>query len=223
MQKVKISKRQLKEDQFTSFMLTARHQVLEYWQFIVIGLVVLVLLIVGVVYFFNAQTAKKSEASEKLSAALLDYRSGSMTTAIAALNAVVTDYGSEPSAEFATFLLGNANLRIRNYSEATRFFEMYLAKYKGDSFHRASAQSGIAAAAENQGDFAKAADAFESAYNEEKEGAQAGDFLSGAVRNHLAAGNIDRARSFLDILKKDFEGTDLTKRTIRLFAEKTSS
>jgi TolA-binding protein len=223
MQKVKISKRQLKEDQFTTFMLNARHQVLEYWQFIVIGLVALVLVVVGVVYFFNAQSQKKNEAAEKLSAALLDYRSGSMTTAIAALNAVVNDYSSEPSAEFATFLLGNANLRVRNYSEATRFFEMYIAKYKDDSFHRAAAHAGVAAAAENQGDFAKAADAFEAAYNEEKEGAQAADFLSGVVRNCLASGNVDKARTYLDTLKKDFEGTDVVKRTVRLFAEKTSS
>jgi TolA-binding protein len=223
MQKVKISKRQLKEDQFTTFMLNARHQVLEYWQFVVIGVVVLVLLVVGVVYFFNAQSQKTTEAAEKLSAALLDYRSGSITTAIAALNAVVNDYSSEPSAEFATFLLGNANLRIRNYSEATRFFEMYIAKYKSDIFHIAAAHAGVATAAENQGDYAKAADAYEAAYNEEKDGAQASDFLSGIVRNHLAAGNVDKARAYLDTLKKDFESADVTKRTIRLFAEKTSS
>ena len=61
--KVKLTKRQLKEDKFTTFMLTAKDRLQENWQFYVIALLAIVLVVVGGVYFLNQGKARQQEAA----------------------------------------------------------------------------------------------------------------------------------------------------------------
>jgi TolA-binding protein len=221
--KTKLTKRQIKEDKFTVFMLSARNRVLEYWQYLVIGLVAVVLIIAGVVYYFSSAGSKRQEAVDRFARALQDYRSGSGQVAIMGFNQVVEEYGSQPVAEEALFLLGKINYESRNYPEAMRYFEMYVSKYKENKLNRAAAVAGIASCLESQGQFAQAAEKFVAAYEEYPEGPLTGDYQVAAMRNFLEVGDTASARARLELIKEQFEGTGLERRAVRLFNEKSQS
>jgi TolA-binding protein len=219
--KVKLSKRQIKEDKFTSFMFQAKQQLSDNWQFYLIGLVVVVLLVVAAVYYQNSQATKRVDASNQFSDALSNFRSGNNQVAILGLQNVLENYSGSKIAEQATLLLGNINYQTKNYPEATRYYQMYLDKYKDSKLDRASALAGLASCQENQGNYADAAKQFDAAYNEYPDGPLAGDYNYSAMRDYLAAGDVEKARAKLDYIKKNFAGTQLEMRAERLFEEKS--
>jgi TolA-binding protein len=218
-QKVKITKRQLKEDKFTTFMLQSKDRLQESWQFFVIGAVVVVLAVVAVVYFFESKTKASEEAGAKFAQALMDYRGGNNQVAVLSFAQIVEDYGDQPVAEYATYLLGNANYRQRSYEEAIRYYQEYLSRYKGDLLVRSGALAGIAACREDQGQYQEAADRYEAAIAEYPDGPQIGDYHLSAMRCFLAAENKDKASEHLNVLRDSFPGTQLAERANRRAAE----
>jgi len=218
--KVKITKRQIKEDKFTTFMLTARDEVTANWQFIVVGVVVVVLAVVAVMYYIDSQQVRKVEAGQLFAQTLVDYRSGDRQVAILGFTEIIDNYGSDDVAEESTYLLGKLNFIDRNYPEATRYYEMYLSKYKGNLLNRAASLAGIAAAHENQGEYTQAASKFLEAANEYPTGPLAGDYQFSAMRSFLESGDIAAARERLEFIQKEWDGTEWSVRGVRLFHEK---
>jgi len=209
--KVKLTKRQMKEDRFTTFMLTSKDKLqseLENkWQYYVVGFVLVVVLIWAVAWQLERQAASDIEAGEALSRAIATYQGGDEQVAIL---------------EF-TRILGNANLSVRNYGEAIRYYQMYLDDFSGNKLDRAAALAGIAAAQEDQGQYAEAAASFVMAAEAFPGGPMEPDYELGALRNYLADGNTDLAEARLTILVENYDGTDWANRANRLFAEKRIS
>lgn len=221
--KTKLTKRQIKEDKFTVFMLSAKNQITDNWQYLVVALVAVVLVITGVVYYVNSRQAQKQEAAIMFARGLMDYRAGNNQVAIMSLNQVVQEHGGDEIAQQATFMLGNINYETRNYPEAIRYYELYLSKYHKDRLNRSAALAGIASCLENQGQHREAAEKFVAAYDEYPDGPLIGDYQMSAMRNFLEVGEIDRARTHLELIKAEFDGTDLATWAIRLFSEKSRS
>lgn len=219
-QKVRLTKRQIKEDKFTTFMLKSRSWFLGNWQLLVIGVAAAVLIIVASVYYARSRTARASEAATKYTHALQDYRNKNNQVAIMGFTQIVEDYSGDKMAEHATFLLGKLNYRIRNYDEAIRYFEMYLNKYRDNSLTRAAASAGVASCYEDQGNFVEAAEKFQQAFSEFPDGPLGGDYLNSAMRNYLEIGEVEKARADLDSIKARFAGSELVKRAVRRFVEK---
>ena len=218
--KTKLSKRQIKEDRFTVFMLTAKSQLQEYWQYVAIGVAAVVLIIVGVVYYVNSLESRELEASARFSEALQNYGTGQAQVAIMGLNQIVQDYGSSKVAEESTFLLGNINLLTRNYPEAVRYYELYLATYRDNVLNRSAALAGIATCLENQGQFIAAAAKFVEAIEEYPEGPMDVDYRMAVVRNSLAAGDVSQAREQLEYIQENYQGTQIANQAQLLFYEK---
>ncbi|MFQ5499098.1 MAG: tol-pal system YbgF family protein [Candidatus Zixiibacteriota bacterium] len=219
--KVKVTKRQIKEDKFTTFMLSSREQFQENWQFIAIGIIVVILIAVGATYYFANRTAAVAESSEQYSRALLEYRSGNTQLAILSLSQLLETQSVGVQAQHATFLLGKINFESRNYAEAIRYYQLYLDKFHDNLHERAAVHAGIAASEENQGNYQQAAEEFVAACDEYPDGPQLGDYAYGAMRNFLLVGDAAQAEQHLDVIKDKFRGTDLEIRAERLFSEKS--
>ena len=220
--KVKLTKRQIKEDKFTAVMLNARTWFTDNWQLAVIGVAAVILVTVAGVYYSQSQAAKSEEAATRFARALMDYRNGNNQVAIMGFSQIVDEFSSEQAAEQATFLLGKLNHKIRNYEEAIRYFDMYLSKYRENKLSRAAAYAGIASCLEEQVAFAEAANKFQQAFDEYPDGPLGGDYLSGALRNYLKTDDLTKAAASLDTIKARFEGSELVNRAIRSFVEKSS-
>ena len=219
--KVKLTKRQIKEDKFTAFMLNAKNQFMENWQFFIIGVVIVILIIIAVVYYLDSQKVQHIEAGNRFSNAMMEFNNGNTEDAILKLNQIIDDFSGDVFAKQAIFLLAKINLENRNYPEATRFFEMYLNRYKDDKLFRSSSLAGIAASLENQSNLAEAAAKYDAAYAEYSDSPSAGDFLLGALRNYLEAGDLENAATKLDLIKDEFKGSQIEKKAIRLYSEKS--
>jgi outer membrane protein assembly factor BamD (BamD/ComL family) len=217
--KVKIKKRQIKEDKFTTFMLTAKDRVIENWVPYAVGVLAVVVAIVAVIYYFNSQEATARDASERYSEAVTEYRNGNEESAILTLQSVINDYGGSRTGEQATYMLARIHLLGRNYPEAMRYFETYLDKYKDNPLHRAASLAGIAVSYENQGEPALAAENFEKAIAAYPTGPNVADYHLGAMRNFLQTGDEEAAREHMRILQEEFAGTQWEQNGLRLFYE----
>lgn len=225
--KIKLTKRQVKEDKFTTFMLTSKDkfqsELENKWQYYVIGIVVAFVAVWAVVWYFNRESTRSSDAAEAFSKAMMSYQSGDNQVAILELNQIMENYGGTNFAASAAFLLGNLNLSTRSYDEAIRYYRMYLNGYSGTALNRAAAEAGIATAEEDQAKFADAAAGFVRAAEAYPEGPLRPDYELGAIRNYLAGGSIDQAEARLAILKDKYASSDWTNRAIRMIAEKKQS
>lgn len=217
--KVKLTKREIKEDKFATFMLTAKDRVTDNWQFTAIGAAVVVLLAAAVIFFISNQRTSRVEASEKFANAQMEYRSGNTQVAVSALNQIVSDYSGE-TAKSALFLLGRISYETKNYPEAVRYWEQFADKYKSDRLNYAAALAGVAACNENQAQFVQAATKFNEAIQAYPDGPAVSDYIFGEMRSYLEAGDIEKAKANLAELKTKFANTQVTSRAIRLFAEK---
>ena len=222
--KVKLTKRQMKEDKFTTFMLTSKDRLQteleDKWQYYLIGAIVVVVLIWAAIWFLGRQTTQESGAATAYSKAMMSYMNRDNQVAALEFGQIVQDYGGTEFAANAAFILGNLNLENRSYDDAIRYYRMYLDEFAGTPLNRAAAQAGIATVAENQGKFAEAAAGFVQAAEANADGALRADYELGAIRNYLADGKIDQAETRLAILKDKYAGSDWTTRAIRLITEK---
>lgn len=220
--KVKLSKREIKEDKFTAFVLTAKDQFAESWQYVVIGAVVVVLIVAGTVFFISNRSSQQVEGTEKLSKAIADYHNNNTQVALLSLGQIATDYSGEVADE-ATFMLGKLNLETQNFAEARKQFEDYLSRSTGDKLKRASAIAGLAGCLEGEAKYAEAAAKYLEAAKEFPGGPQDEEFQINAMRAFLEAGDTEKAKIQLGELKKQFKGSGKVYRAEMLLAEKTST
>jgi len=219
-EKVKLSKRQIKEDKFTTFVLSSKQQIQDNWQFIAIGAVVVILLIVAIFYYFDNKSTAVNESALDYAKAVGEYRSDNKLVASNMFQQIVTDNKDDQVTEKAVFMLGKINFDMRNYAEATRYWEEYIAKYKTNKLNVSAAYAGIAASYENQGQYAQGAEYFKKAIDAYPDGPLDGDYYTGSMRNYLLAGNKVEAKNQLDIMKEKFEESDLYIRAARYYGEK---
>jgi len=220
--KVKLSRRQIKEDKFTTFMLNAKHQVTENWQWFVMGIAAVILVIVAVTYYISSQASRQQEATERLSRAIMDYRQGNAEVAFLSFAEVIEDYPGSEAADRATFVLAKLNYESRNYPEALRYYEKYVNEYAGNELRRAAAMGGIAACYENQGNYVEAGRRFIVAVEEYPDSPLEGDFRLAAMRNFLLSGEIGPARVQFETITEKFADTELANKAIKLFNEKSN-
>ncbi len=221
--KVKLTKRQIKEDRFTTFMLNARSRFQENWQYYVAGAVVVLLLAFAANWYVGDIAAKQEEAEAKFARAVLDYQSGDNQVALLGFDQLLNEYGSTDVAEQATYLLGKIHLANKNYEDAIRYFEIYLGRYQDDPLNRAAVQAGIASAQEDLGNYAEAAQAFAAAAEIYPDGPLVADYEFGAVRNYLNVGDMEAAEAHYNAITEKHADTDAGKSAIRLFSEKGHS
>lgn len=217
--KVKLSKRQIKEDKFTTFMLTAKSEIMANWQFAVIGVVIVALVVIGVVYFFSSLQTKHHDASVKFANAVTAYRSGSNQAAILGLTEIVENYSGEGVAAEAAFLLGKVNFDTKNYPEAERYYQLYADKYKSDKLKYAAALAGVGASLENQGKFEEAKAKYIEAYNAYPDGPLSAQYDLSALRMAIKTADAETAQQRLKSIEESPVGHDLVAQAKRIFYE----
>ncbi len=218
--KVKLTRRQIKEDKFATFMLTAKDRFEQSWQYFVISAVAVILAVVAIVYYVNSSESASVEAGTKFTEALGNANAGNAQVAILNLTQIADEDADPAITRQAVFMLGRLNLEARNYPEAIRFFERYTSNYRDDKLMYAAAFAGLGACAENQGQFADAAAKYEQAAQTYPGGPSEGDYLTSSMRSYLLAGDTEKARSKLTTIKDKFKTADVAQRAERLFAEK---
>jgi len=216
---VKITKREIKEDKFTTFVFQAKDYVTERWAYFVGAAAVIIIVIVGVSLIRSQGATQMQEAANLYNQALNEYRSANYQLAIVDFKTIMDDYGSTSYGPMAAFNLGNAYFSAKNYTEAKSAFEAYLDKYKGDKYFVTSAIAGIAASLAGSGEFKQAADEYRRAAEKYPDFGLAPEYYLHALDNYVKADEMESAKVVLAKLTNDYKNTQYFMRGARLAAE----
>ncbi len=204
---VKITKREMKEDKFTTFMLRTKDYIFEQWIYLVGGAALIIALIVGVTLIRAERIKSEKEAADICSRAMSELLSKNYQLAIVDFKTIIDQYGSTPVSRQALFNLGNSYFEAKNYTEAINAFEKYIDKYKDDKFFITSSMAGIAASLAGNGDPAGAADKYRETAEKYPDFKLTGDYYLKAMTYYIRSGNLESARVIYARLSKDFEDT----------------
>ncbi len=205
--KVKITKQELKEDKFTTAMLKTRNWLEDNWQIFAVVVAAIIIIVVGAFYYAGHQSDMEQEALQKYSQALNQLQTRNYQPAILSFNDIIDNYSGDVVGR-AQFNLGNAYFESRDYEEAIAAFQKYIDKYHLDPLTTSSAIAGIASSLESQQKFAEAAAKYLEAIDTYPDTPAKPDYLLGAIRCYSQLGEKDKIKPELDILGKEFAGSD---------------
>jgi len=218
-QNVRITKREIKEDKFATFMLVAKDYVVERWTYFAISAAAIIVVVVAFTLIRSSQSSQEGEALQAYNRALSELRSANFQLAIVDFKTVMDQYGSSSLAEPAAFNLGNAHFGASNFAEAKTAFEDYLKRYAGNKYFVTSAMAGVAASLAGLGETKAAADKFRETAEKYPDFKLAGEYYLKALEYYIKANEMESAKVILAKLTKDFPETRYYMEGARLAAE----
>lgn len=218
-QNIKISKREMKEDKFTTFILRAKDYVTENWMYFAGGLAAVIIVVGGISLIQSNRTKQEIQAAEIYNRAMTEYHNGSYQLAITDFKSVVDQYGSTSRAKDAAFNLGNAYFANGSHLEAKEAFENYLAEYSDNEYFVTSAIAGIAASLAGMGQFQEAADKYREAAEKYEDFKMAGQYYLKAMQYYIKAQQPESAKVIFAKITNEFKDTPVYLDAARLAAE----
>jgi outer membrane protein assembly factor BamD (BamD/ComL family) len=218
-QNIKISKREMKEDKFTTFMLRAKDYVTENWMYFAGGLAAVIIVIGGISLIQSNQTKQENQASEIYYRAMTEYRNGNNQLAIVDFKTIVDQYSSTSRGKDAAFNLGNAYFANGSHPEAKAAFEDYLDKYSDNEYFVTSAIAGIAASLAGMGQFIEAADKYREAAEKYTDFKFAGEYYLKAMQYYIKGEQLESARVVFAKISKELKDSPIYLDAARLAAE----
>jgi tetratricopeptide (TPR) repeat protein len=201
----KLSKEELKDDEFVDWLARAIEYGRMHMQVIVGAVVALVVIALGVQYLIHSQDKARQEASDELSRAMMAEEAGQPAEALRILSdQVLGRYEGTPAAGRAALMLANRRFAEGSFAEARSLYQKCLDDYGDSPIVGYGAWSGLAACLEADGKVQEAA----SKYTEYADGhagtPQAAMALSEAARCYQHLGDRAAQKAALQRLVKDY-------------------
>jgi len=200
----RISKHDLKTDQFSTSIFAAREWVEKNLRttLIVAGAIIVVgVAIWGVARWRGGQS---DEALSLYGEAGVEMRSGNAAVAIAELQKILDEHKGSKIAGPACFQLAELHFRQRNFDDARVFFQRYINDYGDDLMLKSAAWAGQGAVDEQAGFYGEATTKYEKAIEVDPKGFRVPEYWRTIVRTAIAANDSTKALSAFERLRKDF-------------------
>lgn len=175
---------------------------------LLVGLVVLVLLIIGYIYYRNQQQA---EAERLLGRIVNVYEEGRFQEALegtgdrVGLLEIADDYGSTQAGNLAAFYAADAYYQLGEYDGALEYFQRF---DKQQNIIGASAYAGEAAIYEDREEYEQAAERYRRAALFHESQATSPRYLLSAARAYEKAGQHDEAIEMYEILQERYPDSE---------------
>ena len=122
----KLSKSELREDEFVEWIMEAVEYVKERARLFVGGAVAVIAVIVAINYFIESKEADRLKAAALLGDVLMVEQGGEQTEAIRLAEELVSAYAGTPAAAQGTIILANLHYAQGRYVEARTYYQSYL-------------------------------------------------------------------------------------------------
>ena len=200
----KLSKSELREDEFVEWIMQAVEYVKERARLFASGLLAVVAIIVAINYVIESQEADRLQAAALFGDVLMVEQGGESAEAIRLAEELVSSYAGTPAAAQGTVLLANLHYAQGRYAEARGYYQSYLDNYEPVDVLAHAAQSGLGACLEAEGQFVAAAQHYE-AYAAQ----QAGTIREAMARMEAAriyglVGDSDKQQALLEEVSRTF-------------------
>ena len=208
----KLSKEELREDEFVEWIMQAADYVKERAQLFIGGLVVFVLLILGINYIIESQEQAKVEAASRLGDLLMAEEEGDAAGVISIAEDLISRFDGTPAAAQGVLVLANRYFAQENFSEGQRLYEKYLEDYGQSEILVFGAWSGLASCLEAQGQTIAAAEKYLEFATGHPQSLQAAMAVWEAARCYGQLGDISRQKELLERVMRDFPELPLAAR-----------
>ena len=200
----KLTKNELEEDQFLEWVVNAGEYIKERKQaFIGGGVAVLAVIVISMV-IVNEQEQARLLASEQLGMIRLAEDQGQEDEALRLTRDLTEAYEGTAAAGQGVVILANRYYSQGDFTEAEKLYQSYLDDYGQVDILAYAAWNGLAACLEARGDHQGAAAKYEEFAKLHPTDLHASTALYEAARCHGETGNVDRQRSALSQIVKDF-------------------
>jgi len=206
--KVKISKKEIKEDKFVEAALNAKAYVEENYQKVTIITAVIfgiVILFMGYRYVHN-QNVERSSAI--LGEAQLEYHNLNYPKAKEFISRLMDEYSGTDAAEQGQFLLANLLFQEKDYEGAKTNFKEFIDTYDGSDILVASGYAGYAACLETEDQFTEAGKYYEMAQKKDPGFVEAANYLYLAALNFERAGDNAKAQKLFEKIVEDYDSSN---------------
>ena len=216
--KKKITRKELKEDHFMDGVNTSVEYIKAHSKqamLIVGGVIVVGLLVWLYIYYQNSQ---EEAASEAFGNANIAFNRNQFQSATKAFEEVITRYGGTSSGAKSTYFLAYTFYQMNQYDSSAHYFQHYLDKYS-DPDLTYGAKSGLAACAEQTGDFTKAAELYWKLVKDEPDHFSTPRTIMAAARCYRNAGNAQGAKDAYQLLIDKYSDSNFVSEAKRRLAE----
>ncbi|MBN64594.1 MAG: hypothetical protein CME20_24805 [Gemmatimonadetes bacterium] len=200
----KLSKEELREDEFVEWIMEAVEYVKERSQLFIGGLAGLVVVILLINHFIESSEAAEVEAVALLGDVLMAEQSGQVSEAIRLAEQLATSYTGAPAAGQGLVLLANMHYAEGRIAEARGYYRDYLDNYEPIDVLAYAAESGLASCLEAEGQLLEAGRYYEAYAGRETGSIRAALALMEAARVYGLAGDGKKQRELLEAVSRDF-------------------
>ncbi len=198
----RITKQQMKEDQFITTVFKTREWAEENLNTLLIAAGVLVIVVVAIWFFVSQSSRKDTDAFDLLGRAEVEMRNNQGQVAAIDFQKVIDDYGGSAAAKQAAFQLANLYFQTNDYDKAQQAYRTYIDKFAMDDVSKYSAMEGIAASLSALGKYNEAAKQYLEVARADSGAVTAESNLFGAVDNAIKAGDQATAKEAYGYLQK---------------------
>ncbi|KAA3616043.1 MAG: hypothetical protein DWQ05_09810 [Calditrichaeota bacterium] len=215
----KVTKRQLKEDQFITKIFELYDLGRKYQKEISYVIIAIIAVIALSYWVQQDKVVSEQNAAVELSRGKAAFESGQFDEAIDILTALSQNFDGTMNAGAGLIYLGKAYGAKNDYVNQEKYFQIYLDDYNDDDLLSVAAMRGLAVSYDERGDFAKAAQVYADAVDKFQDGYNAPQFLLDAAKCYLLADNLDAAKKCLEKIVVDYEKSPSLSEAKRLLAE----
>ncbi len=201
----KLSKEQLREDEFVEWIMDAVEYVKERSQLFSYGVVAVVLAILLINYLVESRDTASVEATILLGDFMMAEQSGQIAEATRIGEQLVSAYSGSPAAAQGTVFLANIHYAEGRFAEAKTLYQKYMNNYEPVDILAYAAQSGLGSCLEAEGQLLEAAKHYESYAAQESGSIRGAMALIEAARVFGALGDRDKQKSLLEEISTNFE------------------
>lgn len=200
----KLSKSELREDEFVEWIMQAVEYVKERARLFVGGAVAVIAVIMAIHYSIESKETNRLKAAALLGDVLMVEQGGEPTEAIRLAEELASSYAGTPAAAQGIVLLAHLHYAQGRYAEARTYYQRYLDNYEPLDVLAYAAQSGLGACLEAEGQFLAAAEHYEALAAQ-----QAGTIHEAMARMEAAriyglAGERDKQQALLEQVSRTF-------------------
>lgn len=199
--KKRLSKHEMKEDQFVNTVLRTREWAENNLNVIFVAVGALVVAVAAIWYFSARSEQKAVDAYDLLGRAEMEFRNNQVQMAIVDFEKLLDDYGGSDAARIGALKLANAYFAQNDFEKAEQMFRTYIDKYLVDEISRYSAMEGIAASQSGQGKFQDAGQQYLKVAQLDSTSVTHEDNLLHSVENFIKAGDEEGARKAFALLE----------------------
>ena len=137
MPKIKYTTKELKRpDKFREFLGESLEDLSKYFNKILIGIGVIVVVLLGVCFASSQQEERDLLANEQFQKALKSYDDGGMETSLSQLQTLREEHAKADVSVLALYQMGMINYKLGNFEEATKHLELFLDEDPEDDIFR---------------------------------------------------------------------------------------